>query len=75
MSTCSFSIPFSESAESLVAKATTAIIRAGGQFNGNIHEGNFALQTFIGEIAGTYTTTEDRLKIENNEETNARTLQ
>ena len=64
MSKCNFSISYNGSAEELVAKATTAITRAGGNFEGNITSGIFSLQTFMGEIAGTYTAFEQQMDIE-----------
>ena len=55
MSKCSFSIPFSESAEDFLAKAKSGITGAGGMFSGDVNAGNFSISTFVGEIAGTYT--------------------
>ncbi|WP_207425035.1 hypothetical protein [Pedobacter sp. SYSU D00535] len=54
MAKCNFTIPFQGSAESLVAKAQTAIAQAGGTFNGSSSAGSFAISTPLGKVSGAY---------------------
>jgi hypothetical protein len=53
MSKCSFSIPFTVPPETLLTSARGAIEKQGGTFNGDISQGNFAVQ-LMGTISGTY---------------------
>ena len=64
MSKCSFSIPFSESAEDFLVKAKTGITGAGGMFAGDVNAGNFSISTFVGAIAGNYTLNASTLQVE-----------
>lgn len=64
MSTCNFSIPFTENAEQLLAKAKSAITNAGGQFSGDVAGGEFSLPTFVGTISGSYDVSPQKLNIE-----------
>lgn len=64
MSKCSFSIPFSESAEDFLVKAKSGITSAGGIFFGDVNAGNFSISTFVGAIAGTYTFRGSTLQVE-----------
>lgn len=53
MSKCSFSIPFTNAADSLLVKARSAIEKQGGMFNGNQSSGDFSVQ-LMGTISGRY---------------------
>ncbi len=64
MSTCSFSIPFSGDATDILNKAQSGIASAGGNFTGNINNGEFSLSTFVGEITGTYIINGSNLNID-----------
>ncbi len=64
MAKCNFSIPFTGNVEELIASATAAITRAGGNFQGNITSGSFEIQTFMGEIAGLYAAGNSQLDVE-----------
>ncbi|MGK3965180.1 hypothetical protein WMF38_13480 [Sorangium sp. So ce118] len=50
----SFSVPFSGSSQDIVAKAKTAIEKAGGQFSGSEGTGDFSVPTPAGTVKGTY---------------------
>jgi hypothetical protein len=63
MASCGFSIEFSESAESLVARARQAILKATGTFEGNVSAGSFAVHTPIGKVKGSYTTNTSSIHI------------
>ena len=54
MSKCNFSIDFPGSADSLVQKAQSAIVNAGGKFNGDNASGGFIIPTPLGEVSGMY---------------------
>ena len=60
---CNFSIEFSQSAAAVVAKAESAITRAGGRFTGNAESGNFSLSAGIGSIRGAYTIQNNTMNI------------
>ena len=51
---CNFSIDFPQSAEALVAGAESAIVSAGGKFEGTASEGMFSLSTPLGKVKGAY---------------------
>ena len=53
MAKCSFIIPFSNAADSLLDKARSAIEKQGGIFNGDQSSGNFSVQ-LMGTISGVY---------------------
>ena len=63
MSKCSFSIPFSGSAEDIFHKAKTAVEKQGGSFNGDTGSGNFTISVF-GTINGSYSVSGQQLNIE-----------
>lgn len=63
MSKCSFSIPFSGSAEQIYQKAKSAVEKQGGSFNGDMNGGNFTISVF-GTITGSYTVSGQNLQIE-----------
>jgi hypothetical protein len=50
----SFSVPFPGSSQDIVAKAKTAIEKAGGKFNGTEQSGDFTVPTPAGTVKGTY---------------------
>ncbi|MGK3991629.1 hypothetical protein WME99_51760 [Sorangium sp. So ce136] len=51
----SFSVPFSGSSQDIVAKAKSAIEKAGGQFSGSEGTGgDFSVPTPAGTVKGTY---------------------
>jgi hypothetical protein len=52
---CSFSIPFSGTANALVSKLSSGVSGNGGTFNGNDAGGNFEVPTPLGKVAGMYT--------------------
>ncbi len=54
MSICSFSIPFTGDAESILAKAKAAIESQNGDFTGDINSGNFEVSVFANSIKGYY---------------------
>jgi hypothetical protein len=51
---CSFNIPFSGAADSLLQRARHEITRAGGSMNGDDLAGTFQAKTPIGSIQGNY---------------------
>ena len=63
MSKCSFSIPFSGSAEDIFNKAKAAVEKQGGSFNGDTGSGNFTISVF-GTINGSYSVSGQQLNIE-----------
>jgi hypothetical protein len=64
MSKCSFSIPFSGDVTDVLSKAQSGIAGAGGNFTGDVNNGEFSLSTFVGEITGTYTVIGSTLNID-----------
>lgn len=55
MAQCNFSIQFGSSAGEVAEKARTAIMGAGGTFQGNESAGDFDVSTPLGSISGSYT--------------------
>ncbi len=51
---CEFSIPFSISAEDVLAKAEKAVQGQGGNFNGDVSGGHFDVSVFGNKIIGNY---------------------
>jgi hypothetical protein len=51
---CNFSIPFSGSADTVLARAKSAVQSQGGAFNGNNEQGNFQVTVFGNTIKGSY---------------------
>lgn len=54
MAQCNFSIQFNASADEVANKARTAIMGAGGSFQGNADAGTFDVSTPLGDIRGNY---------------------
>jgi hypothetical protein len=61
---CNFSIQFNSNADDLVSKAKNAITGAGGSLSGDAAEGSFKMQTFMGEITGSYTTADQTIYVQ-----------
>ena len=62
MSKCSFSIPFSGSAEDIFNKAQSAVQKQGGSFEGDATGGSFSISVF-GTITGSYSVSGQQLNI------------
>ena len=60
---CNFSIEFAQAAETLVKKIESAIIRAGGKFEGDAISGGFSISPGIGSIRGEYTIHKNTMNI------------
>lgn len=60
---CEFSLPFSGSAEVVLAKAKKAVENQGGNFNGDAAGGNFNVSVFGNKIVGDYTVSGQNLQI------------
>ena len=54
MSACTFSIPFSGEAETILNKAKATIESQNGNFSGDTTSGNFDVTVFANTIKGTY---------------------
>lgn len=54
---CQFTIPFSDSADSLTNRAKQEIERGGGSFNGDASHGSFEVKTALGTVGGSYQVT------------------
>ena len=54
MAVCSFDIPFTGSAEDLLARARDSIKAQGGKFEGDVLKGSFSLPLLGSAVAGTY---------------------
>ena len=63
---CSFKIPFSGSAEEILAKAKSAVQSQGGNFSGNNSGGSFDVTAVGNTIKGSYTVIGNELNIEIN---------
>lgn len=63
MSTCSFSIPFTGSAESILQKAKSAIESQNGNFTGDTNSGNFEVSVFANSIKGYYSISGQNLNL------------
>lgn len=63
MSACSFIIPFSGTAENILAKARSAVESQGGNFTGDVNTGNFNVSVFSNTIAGSYNVSGQSLEI------------
>lgn len=63
MAACTFTIPFSGSADSVLEKAKNAVEKQSGTFTGDTSQGNFSVSFFGQEIAGGYTVTGNDLNI------------
>lgn len=60
---CDFSIPFSSDAESVLAKAKTAVQGQGGSFTGDSNSGDFSVSVFGNRIVGAYSVSGQTLNI------------
>ena len=63
MAACTFSIPFSGSAEGVLDKAKKAVEKQSGTFTGDTSQGNFSVSFFGQEIVGGYTVSGNDLNI------------
>lgn len=63
MAKCEFSFEFSESADSLVNKATEVMAKAGGVFKGDTSSGQFDLPTPLGAVKGSYAITGSTIRM------------
>ena len=63
MSGCKFNIPFSGSAEEILAKAKSAIESQGGNFTGDLTAGNFDVSLLSNTIAGNYSVEGQNLQL------------
>ena len=63
MSACNFSIPFSGSPETVLAKAKSTVQNQGGTFTGDTNSGNFSVSVFGNAIVGSYTVNGQELAI------------
>ncbi|MBC7936728.1 MAG: hypothetical protein H7Y86_15360 [Rhizobacter sp.] len=63
MAACTFTIPFSGSAETVLDKAKKAVEKQSGTFSGDASQGNFSVSFFGQEIVGGYTVTGNDLNI------------
>ena len=60
---CDFSIPFSGSADDVLAKARKAVEGQGGNFNGDTNRGDFQVSVFGNKIVGDYTVSGQTMQI------------
>lgn len=60
---CDFSIPFTGSADAVLAKARGAVQSQGGTFNGDTNNGDFQVSVFGNKIVGNYTLNDQTLHI------------
>ena len=63
MTGCKFNIPFSGSAEEILAKAKSAIESQGGNFTGDLTAGNFDVSLLSNTIAGNYSVEGQNLQL------------
>lgn len=63
MAACTFTIPFSGSAEGVLDKAKKAVEKQSGTFSGDTSQGNFSVSFFGQEIVGGYTVAGSDLNI------------
>ena len=63
MSACTFTIPFSGDAATILDKAKRAVEKQSGSFTGDINQGNFMVSFFAQEVVGGYTVTGNDLNI------------
>lgn len=63
MSDCQFNIPFTGSAESVMAKARSAVEGQGGRFEGTTEAGSFEVSVFGNSLAGSYKTSGQHMEI------------
>lgn len=60
---CDFSIPFAGDAEAILAKARGAVQSQGGNFNGDVNNGEFNVSVFGNKIVGNYAVSGQTLNI------------
>ena len=60
---CTFSIPFTGDAESILAKAKAAIESQNGDFTGDANSGNFEVSVFANSIKGHYNVSGNNLNL------------
>ena len=60
---CTFSIPFLDSPQTVLSKAKAAVNSQGGTFEGNDSAGLFGVSVFGNTIKGTYTVTGQNLNV------------
>lgn len=63
MSMCTFFIPFTGDAESILAKAKAAIESQNGDFTGDVNSGNFEVSVFANSIKGHYNVSGQNLSL------------
>ncbi|RYF84364.1 MAG: hypothetical protein EOO03_14915 [Chitinophagaceae bacterium] len=63
MAACTFTIPFSGSADVVLDKAKKAVEKQSGNFTGDTNQGNFSVSFFGQEIIGGYTVAGNDLNI------------
>lgn len=63
MAACTFTIPFSGSADIVLEKAKKAVEKQNGTFTGDTSQGNFSVSIFGQEIIGSYTVSGNDLNI------------
>lgn len=63
MSSCNFSIPFSQPAEIILQKAKSAVESQGGVFSGDNNSGSFDVSVFGNTIRGSYIVAGQQLEV------------
>jgi len=66
MSDCTFNMPFTGSADALVATLKTQVQNNSGTFTGDINSGSFSVPVLGSNVAGTYTITGQQIAIDIN---------
>ena len=61
MPACEFSVPFSGDAQEIFQKTKAAVEAQGGQFEGDISGGSFAVSVMSNTISGKYTVDSNQL--------------
>jgi hypothetical protein len=61
---CSFDFEFPVTSEELIGRIEEAILRAGGEFSGDVVEGVYSVPTPIGPITGTYSVSGQSIRID-----------
>lgn len=60
---CEFSLPFSGTADAVLAKAKRAVEGQGGNFNGDAAGGDFSVSVFGNKIVGNYTVSGQTMRV------------
>ena len=63
MSACSFTVPFTTDAETVLSKAKHLVEKNGGNFNGDVNAGDFSLSVFGNSISGNYSVSSNELSM------------